>query len=203
MGSSISNGARVKLQLAAQAGWTAESLSGPASGLLTGHLRYVIPSGPEQAPGPPDSVLIVCESLPLPLDLGGWPLAALSRLKTALLPALPQALATTPSAAASAWRVQIQSSRALVTATGWPATLVHAVLADGREKPLAGCIAALYRFVTYGAEAVFVSALSSGDRGRFGALREPILNALATGRPLWPRGEPPSLHHMLHDEPQS
>ena len=74
---------------------------------------------------------------------------------------------------------------------------------DGREKPLAGCIAALYRFVTYGAEAVFVSALSSGDRGRFGALREPILNALATGRPLWPRGEPPSLHHMLHDEPQS
>lgn len=204
MGSSISNGARVKLQLAAQAGWTAESVPGSPSGLLTGHLRYVIPQSPEQAPGPPDSVLIVGESLPLPLDLGGWPLAALSRLKTTLLLALPPALAKTPSAAAEKWRVQIQSSRALVTATGWPATLVHAVLTDGSDKPLAGCIAALYRFVSYGAEAVFVSAIpASGDRGRFAALREPILNLLATGRPQWPRGEPPSLHHMLNDEPQS
>lgn len=190
----------MKLQLAAEAGWTVDS---PAAGHLAGHLRYVVPAGPEQAPGPPDSVLIVRESLPLPLELDSWPLAALSRLKTALLPALPPALAAAPGAVAEKWRVQIQSSRALVTATGWPATLVHAAVADGRDQPIAGCIAALYRFASYGAEAIFVSAFPAGERGRFAALREPVLNLLATGRPLWPRGEPPSLHHMLHDEPQS
>lgn len=182
----------MKLQLAAPSGWTAEPLS-------DGHLRYVI-RGPEQAPGAsPDAVLLVRESLPLPLALADWPLVALSRLRTALFPALPPALAAVPTAVAQGWRVQLQSSRALTTASGWPATLVHAALVDGREQPVAGCIAALYRFLSYGSEAIFVSA----DRGRFAALREPVLNLLATGRPLWPRGEPPSLHHMLHDEPQS
>lgn len=208
----------MKLQLTVPTGFIAEPLA-------EGQLRYVIPRGaspvnPEGGPagesgggrvdsfgkssgGDPagDSVLLVRESLPLPLELESWPLAALSRLKQsrALLPALPTALAAVPAATAEQWRVQVHSTRALSTASGWPATLVHATMGDGRDQPLFNCIAALYRFLSFGAEAIFLSA----DRVRFSALREPLLNVLATGRPVWPRGEPPSIHHMLYDEPQS
>ena len=177
----------MKLQLDVPTTWTAETR---ADGLR----RYVVPGSPTPVP---DVVVLVCESLPLPLDLPAWPMAALTRLNHTLLAVLPAELAAVAPAVAAKRRVQIQGSAVLTTTSGWPATLVHATLLDANEQPLASCVAALYRFLAYGAEAIIVAA----DRTRFATLRESLLNVLATGRAVWPPGEPPSLHHMLHDEP--
>ena len=179
----------MKLQLDVPTTWTAEPLG-------EGQRRYVVPGSATPAP---DLVVLVRESMPLPLDQAGWPLAALARLNTTLLAALPAELAVLGAGgpAAVKRRVQFQGSAVLTTTSGWPATVVHATLLDEQDQLVAGCVAALYRFLAYGAEAIIVAT----DRARFAALRESLLSVLATGRALWPPGEPPSLHHLLHDEP--
>lgn len=176
----------MKLQLEVPTTWTAEPLA-------DGRRRYVVPGSLTPAA---DLVVLCRESLPLPLDLLAWPLAALGQLKTTLLAALPAALGSSGPGAAT-WRVQVQSSAALTTTSGWPATVTQATLVDERDQPVAGCVAVLYRFLTYGAEAIIVFT----DRTRFAPLRESLLSVLATGRAQWPTAEPPSLYHLLHDEP--
>jgi len=173
----------MKLQLEVPTTWTAEQLG-------DGRRRYVVPGG--ALPGP-DLVVLVRESLPLPIELAGWPMAALSALKAS--PGLPAALAALPGA--DKRRVHVQSATALNTTAGWSATLVEAILVDEHNQPVAGCLGALYRFLSYGAEAVVIAS----DRARFLTLRETLRSVLVTGRPLWPPGEPPSLYHLLHDEP--
>ena len=126
----------MKLQLDVPTTWTVETLA-------DGQRRYVVPGSATPAP---DLVVLVRDSLPLPLDRTGWPLAALMRLKTSLLAALPGELAAVGLAAEAAgaagtaaarWRIQLQSSAALTTASSWPATIAHATLLD-ETKPSAG-----------------------------------------------------------------
>jgi hypothetical protein len=171
----------MKLLLEVPTTWTAEHLA-------DGRRRYLVPGGASA-----DLVVLVRESLPLPIDLAAWPLAALSPPK--LAPGLPAGLGASPGAAKR--RVNVHSSLAQTTTGGWPATLVEATLVDEHNQPVAGCLAALYRFLSYGAEAVVIAS----DRARLLGLRETLLKLLATGRPQWTPGEPPSLHHLLHDEP--
>ncbi len=172
----------MKLQLDVPTTWTAESLA-------EGWRRYVVPGS---ASATADVVVLVRDSLPLPLAMG-WPQAALAQLNTTLLAALPGGL----GGPAGTRRVQIQSTSAVTTTSGWPATLVQANLVDDHDQPVAVCTATLYRFLSYGAEVIIVAT----DRARFATLRESLYTVLTSGKALWPTDEPPSLHHMLHDEP--
>lgn len=174
----------MKLQLDVPTTWTVETRA-------EGWRRYVVPGS---ASATADVVVLVQESLPLPLELATWPQTALAQLNTTLLAALPGGLA---GPTGTRRRVQVQSASAVTTTSGWPATLVQATLVDDQDQPVAVCTAALYRFLSYAAEVIIVAT----DRARLTTLRESLYAVLTNAKALWPTGEPPSLHHMLHDEP--
>src|SRR5262245_59913025 len=68
---------RMKLQLAVPTTWTRERLA-------DGRCRYVMPAAPDDNRAGPgaDLAVVVRESLPLPVDLAGWPLTALAAVAT-------------------------------------------------------------------------------------------------------------------------
>jgi hypothetical protein len=140
--------------------------------LADGRLRYIVPGFTQAAP---DLFLLVREELPLPLDTGSWADTAFSYQ---LEPGR---------------KLQIVSNIELQTHHGWPASLVSSQVLDASGQQVAGRIGALYRFLHFGAEAIWISY----DRARFMSLRQQLLDLLATGRPDWKSSEVPSLHHLI------